>query len=263
AIYGYMGWTNALLMNVKAARITSAYGRYYIKEVRERAESKGLTVIYIDTDGIQLVGGKREDYEELLEVVNKDLPIRIELEYIAERGIYVAKKKYAHLVEGRLIAKGFEFVRRDYPSIIKEAQKKVVEMALRGSDLDEIRGLINEYRSKILNREVKKEDLIIIETMGKELDKFERRTKGFYVAMWLLERKGIEVHRGQVLRILIVKGPGSVNERARPAEFFDLDDVDLDYYVKLFDQVMERTLSSLKKVGISEKRTGGLEEWFG
>ncbi len=263
AMYGYMGWTNALLMNVKAARITSAYGRYYIKEVRERAESKGLTVIYIDTDGIQLVGGKREDYEELLEEVNKDLPIRIELEYIAERGIYVAKKKYAHLVEGRLIAKGFEFVRRDYPPIIKEAQKKVVEMALRGSDLDEIKKLINEYRSKILNREVRKEHLIIMETMGKELDKFERRTKGFYVAMWLLEKKGIEVHRGQVLRILVVKGPGSVNERARPAEFFDLDDVDVDYYVKLFDQVMERTLSSLKKVGISEKRTGGLEEWFG
>ncbi len=262
AMYGYMGWTNALLMNVKAARITSAFGRYYIKMVRQRAESKGLTVVYIDTDGIQLVGGKENDYIALLDEVNEDLPIRIELEYIAERGIYVAKKKYAHLVEGRLVAKGFEFIRRDYPPIIKEAQRKVVEMALKGSGLEEIKKVIEEYRRRILNREVSKEDLIIMETMGKELDKFERRTKGFYVATWLLQKKGIEVHRGQVLRILIVKGPGSINERARPAEFFDVEDVDIDYYVKLFDQVMERTISSLKKVGISERKAGGLEEWL-
>lgn len=262
AMYGYMGWTNAMLMNLNAARLTSAFGRYYIKKVRELAESRGLTVIYIDTDGIQLVGGNEERYRSLLEEINEKLPIRLELEYIADKGLYLAKKKYAHLVNGRLVAKGFEFIRRDYPPIIKEAQKRVVEMALQGRDLEEIKKVIDDYRKRIIDKRVKKEDLIIMETMGKELDKFERRTKGFYVATWLLDKKGIEIHRGHVLRILIVKGPGSVNERARPAEFFDINDVDIDYYVRLFDQVMERTVASLKKVGLSERKAGGLEEWF-
>ncbi len=262
AMYGYMGWSNALLMNLNAAKLTSALGRYYIKRVKEYAESKGLTTIYIDTDGIQLIGGNSTIYTSLPDEINEKLPIRLELEYIAEKGLYLAKKKYAHLVNGRLVAKGFEFVRRDYPKIIKEAQRKVVEMALKGKDLEEIKREINNFRNKILNRQVEKEDLIIMETMGKELGRFERKTKGFYVASWLLNKKGIDVHRGQVLRILIVKGPGNVNERARPAAFFDVPDLDIGYYVRLFDQVMERTVSSLKKVGISEKATRGLEEWF-
>ncbi len=262
AMYGYMGWSNALLMNLNAAKLTSALGRYYIKRVREYAESKGLTTIYIDTDGIQLIGGDPTIYTSLPNEINEKLPIRLELEYIAERGLYLAKKKYAHLVNGRLVAKGFEFIRRDYPKIIKEAQKKVVEMVLKGKDLEEIKGEIDNFRNKILNRQVEKEDLIIMETMGKELERFERKTKGFYVASWLLNKKGIEVHRGQVLRILIVKGSGNVNERARPAAFFDVSDLDIEYYVRLFDQVMERTISSLKKVGVSEKATRGLEEWF-
>ncbi len=262
AMYGYMGWANALLMNLDAARLTSALGRYYIKRVKKYAEGKGLTTIYIDTDGIQLIGGNPEVYTSLLEEINEKLPIRLELEYIAEKGLYLAKKKYAHLVNGKLVAKGFEFVRRDYPSIIKEAQKKVVEMALNGKSLEEIKKEINSFRNKIVNKQIEKEDLIIMETMGKELERFERKTKGFYAATWLSDKKGIEVHRGQVLRILIIKGLGNVNERARPAAFFDIDNLDLGYYIRLFDQVMERTISSLKKVGISEKEVKGLEEWF-
>ncbi len=262
AMYGYMGWANALLMNLDAARLTSALGRYYIKRVKDYAERRGLTTIYIDTDGIQLIGGNPEVYTSLPEEINEKLPIRLELEYIAEKGLYLAKKKYAHLVNGKLVAKGFEFIRRDYPNIIKEAQRKVVEMALKGKSLEEIKKEINNFRNRIINKQIEKEDLIIMETMGKELERFERKTKGFYVATWLLDKKGIEVHRGQVLRILIIKGPGSVNERARPAAFFDIDDLDLGYYVRLFDQVMERTISSLKKVGLSEKEVRGLEEWF-
>jgi len=84
-------------------------------------------------------------------------------------------------------------------------------------------------------------------------------TKGLRVSTWLKAEKGIEVHRGQVLRIIIIKGPGSVTDRARPAEFFDVSDADLDYYLSLFDQVIERTLSPLR---VQESKKGGLEEWF-
>ncbi len=175
------------------------------------------------------------------------------------RGIYLAKKKYAHLLEdGRIIAKGFEFIRRDYPKIIKEAQREVVEATLKGKG-SEIEKIFNKFRDKIIRGDVKREDLIIFETIGKEEERFERMTKGLRVSTWLKVEKGMEVHRGQVLRIVIVKGPGSVTERARPAEFFDVNDADLDYYLSLFDQVTERTLSPLK---VQEIKKGGLEEWF-
>ncbi|RLG49051.1 MAG: hypothetical protein DRO06_00040 [Thermoproteota archaeon] len=248
ALYGYMGWEGASLYNRDAAELTAALGRKYIKEVADMARRRGLEPIYIDTDGIQLVGGDEEDYERLVEEVNRELPLSIELEYVAERAMYLTKKKYAHLVGGRLIARGFEFVRRDYPPIVKEAQRGAVIMALRGEPLEEIRRRIREYRERLERGEVRKEDLIIIETVGKKLEDFERATKGYHVGVWLREHKGIEIHRGQVLRILIVRGRGSINERARPAEFFDLEDCDIGYYLRLFDQVMERTIKAIRDV---------------
>ncbi len=261
ATYGYLGWEGACFKNPDAARLVAALGRFYIKKVKEMAESRGLKAIYIDTDGIQLTGGTTEVYQELVDYVNESLPLRIELEYVAERAIYLTKKKYAHLVNGRLVAKGFEFVRRDYPNIVKEAQRKVVEMLLMGEGIEKIKKVVRKYVKRIEELKVEKEDLIIIETIGKEVERFERRTKGYYVAKWLKERKGIEVHRGQVLRILIVRGGGSVNERARPAEFFSVEDVDKEYYIRLLEQVIERTLEAAKNV-IREERRTGLEQWL-
>jgi DNA polymerase I len=257
AIYGYMGWESAIFMNLSAARLTSAYGRLYIKKVREILESKGLDVIYIDTDGIQFIGKK--DCESVLDDINSEVPLRLDLRYRALRGIYLAKKKYAHLLEdGRIVAKGLEFIRRDYPKIIKDAQREIIEAILRGRE-DNTEKIVSKFRDKIIKGDVKREDLIIFETIGKEEERFERMTKGLRVSTWLKAEKGIEVHRGQVLRIIIVKGPGSVTERARPAEFFDVSDADLDYYLNLFDQVIERTLSPLR---VREVKKSGLEEWF-
>jgi len=260
ATYGYLGWEGACFKNPDAAKLVAALGRFYIKKVKEMAEDSGFKAVYIDTDGIQLIGGTPERYQELVNLVNESLPLRIELEYVAERAIYLTKKKYAHLVNGKLVARGFEFVRRDYPNIVKEAQKKVVEMLLAGESLNQIRRVVKEYVKRIEDLKVEKEDLIIIETIGKEVDRFERRTKGYFVAKWLKERKGIEVHRGQVLRILIVKGGGSINERARPAEFFSVEEVDKEYYIRLLEQVVERTLEAARAIR-EEKRTG-LEQWL-
>ncbi|MEM2219953.1 MAG: DNA-directed DNA polymerase [Candidatus Korarchaeum sp.] len=256
AIYGYMGWESATFKNLTAARLTSAYGRSYIKKVKDLLESKGLDVIYVDTDGIQFIGG---GCESVIDEVNTVLPLRLELRYKALRGIYLAKKKYAHILEdGGVIAKGLEFVRRDYPKIVKDAQREVVEMILKG-EKDKVGELVERFRRRILEGDLEKEDLIMFETIGKEEEKFERMTKGLRVSLWLRENKGIELHRGQVLRIIIVKGPGSVTERARPAEFFDVEDADLGYYLDLLNQVMERTLAPLK---VSEDKRGGLEYWF-
>ncbi len=261
AMYGYMGWEGASLRNVHAAALTAALGRQYIKRVVDMLQGRGLEVIYVDTDGVQVTGGELDEYSSLPDWLNEQVPLTIELQYVAERGLYLTKKKYAHLVGGRLVARGFEFLRRDYPPVIKRAQEEAVRMALQGKPLSEIERRVAEFRRALEEGRVQKEDLIFIETLGKRLEDFERKTKGYVAGMWLEENKGIEVHRGQVLRILIVRGRGSINERARPAEFFDIGDCDLEYYLKLFDQVVERTLNALKGVGVEEGRKG-LEEFF-
>ncbi len=253
AIYGYMGWANSRLYTASGAKLTTALGRRYIQEVRRLAESRGLTPVYIDTDGIHIAGVTEEQALKLVEEVNSKMPITIEFEHIAQRALYLTKKKYVHLVDGRLIAKGFEFIRKDYPPIVKEAQKAVVEAILKEGDLEKARRIAEEYRDKLERMEVSKEDLVMVEQLAKKLEEYERTTKASAAARWLQENAGVEVHRGMNLYILVVKGSEPVNYRARPAEFFELEDCDISYYLELFDKVVERTLAAATEAKVKPK----------
>ncbi|RLG52222.1 MAG: hypothetical protein DRN96_03370 [Thermoproteota archaeon] len=261
AIYGYMGWANSRLYTADGAKLTTALGRKYIQEVRKLAESRGLTPVYIDTDGIHIAGVTEEQALKLVDEVNSKMPVTIEFEHIARRALYLTKKKYVHLVDGRLVAKGFEFVRKDYPAIVKEAQKAVVEAILRDGDLERARRVAEEYRARLERMEVSKDDLVMVEQLAKKLEEYERTTKASAAARWLQENAGVEVHRGMNLYILVIKGSEPVNYRARPAEFFELEDCDISYYLELFDKVVERTLAAAREVK-TKPRAADLTTFF-
>jgi len=246
ASYGYMGWTTSLMYDKSAAELITALGRKFIEDVRNYVEEKGYTPIYMDTDGIQIIGGSEEEYLKLVDMINRDFPLIIEYEYTARRAVYFTKKKYAHMIDGKIIAKGFEFIRKDYPKIVKDAQREAITIILKGGSVDDAREAYNRYIEKLKKGDVTIEDLTITEQLGKKLGEFERLTKASAAAMWLLEKEGIEIHRGQNINIVIIKGGGGINERARPAEFYDVQDCDLNYYIQLLIQVMERDLQKLK-----------------
>ncbi|MCW1296838.1 MAG: DNA-directed DNA polymerase [Candidatus Parvarchaeota archaeon] len=241
ATYGYMGWATSRLYTKEGAEITTALGRKYIRELKSFMEKNGFEPIYLDTDGIQVISKKKVDIKNLVEELNKAFPISIEFQYIARRAIFFAKKKYCHLVNNEIEAKGMEFIRKDYPKIIKEAQRKVIEIILKEDDIQKAKQIASEFRKRIENKSIDKSELILIEQLGKKLEMYERTSKIKSCAEWLKKEKGIELHRGMNLEIVIIKGKEPINYRARPVQFFDLDDIDIDYYLTLFDQVIGRT----------------------
>jgi DNA polymerase I len=245
ATYGYMGWATSRLYTKEGAEITTAIGRKYIRELKSFMEKNGFDVIYLDTDGIQVIRKKEVNIEKLINEINKKFPISIELEYIAKRAIFFAKKKYCHLVDGKIEARGVEFIRKDYPKIIKEAQKKIIEIILKENDIKKAKEMANEFRKRIEEKKVKRDELILIEQLGKKLEMYERTSKIKSCAEWLKKEKGIELHRGMNLEIVIIKGKEPINYRARPVQFFEINDIDLDYYLTLFDQVIGRTFEIL------------------
>ena len=241
AMYGYMGWANATFYNRNAAELTSALGRHYIKQIVKLLEENKYNVIYVDTDGVQILG---KNYNKAVKMINKKYLLEIRIEYIAKKGAYWTKKKYAHLVDGRLIVKGLEMVRRDYPQIIKEAQEEVVKAILNGKDFNKI---IKKYRERIAKKKVDISDIAIKEQMSKKPEEYEKMTKTSVVAKLLQKKFKIELHHGTTLNIVIVKGSGGPTSRARPAEFTNIKDIDFDYYLNMFDSVMERTIKIKRK----------------
>lgn len=252
SIYGYLGWIGSRVYNKEAAELITKLGRYFINEIRKIIENEGFKVIYIDTDGIQF-SNSIKNYYEIIEKINKKLPITVELQYIANRAIYLAKKKYAHFVNGKIESRGFEYIRKDYPKIIREAQRELIEIILKIKDFEKALEKVKEYRDKLISKNITKEDLVIIEQLTKKIEEYERVTKGVSAGKFLKEKEGVEIHRGQNIRILIIKGKEAINYRARPIEFFELEDCDIEYYLNLFDQVMERTFESLgKKISLKQ-----------
>jgi DNA polymerase I len=253
SIYGYLGWIGSRVYNKEAAELITKIGRHFINEIRKIIEKEGFKVVYIDTDGIQFTNGTTKKCYELIEKINEKLPIKIELQYIANRAIYLAKKKYAHLINGRIESKGFEYIRKDYPKIIRDAQKQLIEIILKTKDFEKALKAIQKYRNKLISKNITKEDLVIIEQLTKKIEEYERVTKGVSAGKFLEEKEGIEIHRGQNIKILIIKGKEAINYRARPVEFFELEDCDIEYYLNLFDQVIERTFESLgKKISLKQ-----------
>ncbi len=242
AMYGYMGWNGASYYNRNAAELIAALARYYIKNVRKIIENMGGTVIYVDTDGIQFIGG---DWEKIMNKINDEYPLNIELERIAQRGVYWSKKKYAHLYDGKVTAVGVEYIRRDYPQIIKDAQRQIVEHLLK-EDVERAREIRMKYRNMIKEGKFEIEDIAVAEQLTKKPEEYEKATKASVAAKILMENYGVEVHRGMYIYIAIVKGSGGPTYRARPIEMVKIEDLDLSYYLSLYDETINRTFEPFK-----------------
>ena len=250
AMYGYMGWSGATYYNRNAAELIAALARHYIKSVQKLIEEMGGQVIYVDTDGIQFVGG---DAEKIMDKINREYPLNIELERVVRRAVYWTKKKYAHLWDSIVDAVGLEYIRRDYPPLIKDAQRKIVQLLLNG-DVEGAREVRREYRIKLKNGDFEIEEIGTVEQLTKKPEEYEKVTKASVVAKILKEKYGVEVHRGAYLYIAVVKGSGGPTHRARPIEMVSVKDIDVDYYLSMYDDTINRTFEPF---GVSPTK-----QWF-
>ncbi len=279
--YGYFAFIGARWYSRECAQATAAFGRYYITKSIELLKKEGCKVIYGDTDSVffTIPGLKPKELLkkslEILEKVNKTFPGIIELEFrglyktgifvARERGATGAKKRYALLDEsGNLEIRGFEVVRRDWCKLAKEIQRKVLELVLK-NDVKAAMEIVRETIRKIKERKVRLDDLIIYEQITRPLSQYEQIGPHVKAAMKARDR-GIPVVEGRVIGYIIVKGSGSISDRAEPAEFVSLEDYDIDYYIN--HQILPASMRVFKALGIKEdqilagEKQKGLYEFF-
>ena len=150
--------------------------------------------------------------QKFISYINSTLPESMELEYegFYRRGFFVSKKRYAVIEDGEIIAKGLELVRRDWAPIVKKTQEAVL-MA-------------------ILKEEVENKELIIHTQITKPLDQY-KQVGPHVIAARKIEEHGIKVTRGTIVQYIIVRGKGSISQRAIPYEYSEGYAYDKDYYI--------------------------------
>ncbi len=251
AVYGYCGWLGAKWYLKPVAEGTSAWGREVIKETIKLTKQYGLEVIYADTDSVFVTNTDRVD--DFSREVTQRLGLEIKPEKVYKRIFFTeAKKKYAGLLEnGELDIVGFEVVRGDWPEIARTVQEEVLGIILREGDLGKAVEFVNETINRLREGAVSVEELVIWETITKPLDKYKVKAPHVVAAKKLIEAGGrLEV--GSKIGYVIIKGEGSISDRAVPYSLADFSKVDVNYYIDR--QIVSAALRVLEYFGVKESQ---------
>ena len=170
--------------------------------------------------------------QKFITYLNSTLPESMELEYegFYRRGFFVSKKRYAVIEDGEIIAKGLELVRRDWAPIVKKTQESVLMAILKEGNSDKAIEEVKKVFKRIKNGDVERKELIIHTQITKPLDQY-KQVGPHVIAARKIEEHGIKVSRGTIVQYIIVKGKGSISQRAVPYEYSEGYEYDKDYYI--------------------------------
>ena len=170
--------------------------------------------------------------QKFLTYLNSTLPESMELEYegFYRRGFFVSKKRYAVIEDGEIIAKGLELVRRDWAPIVKKTQEAVLMAILKEGNSDKAIKEVKKVFKRIKNGDVDNKELIIHTQITKPLDQY-KQVGPHVVAAKKIEEHGVKVTRGTIVQYIIIKGKGSISQRAVPYEYSEGLEYDKDYYI--------------------------------
>ncbi len=270
SFYGYLGYARSRWYSRKCAESVTAWGRKHIQETIEAAEAKGFKVLYADTDSVFLIYEDKKEVLDFVDEVNKSLPEKMELEFegFYPRGVFVskktgeergAKKKYAMIGEdGRIKIRGFELVRRDWSSIAKDTQRKVLEAILKEGSKEKAVGIVRDAIDRLKSGDVPLKELAIITQLNKDpKGGYEVKSPELSAARKAM-KAGKPVERGSVISYVIGKKGATISEKAVPLEM--AEDYDADYYIN--NQVLPAVMKILRELGYDEysMKVGGKQK---
>nr|WP_295001810.1 DNA polymerase domain-containing protein [uncultured Methanobrevibacter sp.] len=181
---------------------------------------------------LELEAEIKQQAHKFLQYLNSTLPESMELEYegFYRRGFFVSKKRYAVIEDGEIIAKGLELVRRDWAPIVKNTQEAILMAILKEGNSDKAIQEVKKVFKRLKKGDVERKELVIHTQITKPLDQY-KQVGPHVVAARRIEEHGIKVSRGTIIQYIIVKGKGSISQRAIPYEYSEGYEYDKDYYI--------------------------------
>jgi len=261
SFYGYLAFPMARWYCFEGAEATTAWARFYVKNVIEKAKETGFKVLYADTDScfILLEKKTKKDAINFCKEINKNLSEQMELELQGyyHTGLFVgvkgsktgAKKKYALLDENnKIIVKGFETVRRNWSFIAKEVQKEVLNIILKEKNKNKAFAYVKDVVEKLKKNKIDINKLIISTQLQKPIDEYEN-VGPHVAAAKLLEKKGKPALPGMLLKFIICKGEGKIRDKVKLPEDVKNEDYDSEYYI--YHQVIPAVETIFNVLGLN------------
>jgi len=269
ASYGYLGFFGARYYCPEAGASATAISRDFTKKTIDEINKKGYNVIYSDTDSIcfELNNHPKEDALKMLEEINKNLPgiMELELEDFFKRGLFVskrikskkdessgAKKKYALINDqGKIKIRGFETVRRDWCSLARILQSRVLELILRDGNEAHALELVKEVINKLKGRKIDRKEIMIRTQLKKPLAEYKSITP-HVIAGQKLKEQGMPIKIGMLIEYFISETrekKSLVREKVKLPD--EKGEYNIEYYLN--NQVLPAVENILEVFGVNIK----------
>ncbi|MEM5820259.1 MAG: DNA polymerase domain-containing protein [Candidatus Aenigmatarchaeota archaeon] len=269
AFYGYTGFLKARFFVADIANTITAYGRYWITNVKKFAEEMGYEVVYGDTDSIMVKTNAKSLEEafkigtELEKLINSKTPqnIKMKIEGIMKKILFVTKKKYVGYLfesekeDGKIVMKGIETIRRDWCELVSETLSKVIEILLITGSEKEAFEYVREVFRKLRNNEIDVEKLAIIKSISRPLNKYKGQQPHIELVKKMIRRGDPNIPGvGDRVSYIIVAGPQKIVERAESVEYVKKYKIPIDAEYYIYHQLLPPLERIFNAIGITSSQ---------
>jgi DNA polymerase elongation subunit (family B) len=271
--YGRLRFANSIFGRINAHEVVSYLSRKMITKAKLIAEAKGYVVLhlYVDSLFVSRPNATREDFQVLADAIEQETKLPMELEnvyywfaFLSSRenpNVSVSNKFFSVAENGEHKIRGVAQRRGDTCIFVASLQMKVIEILAKEKDpaklinlVPEILEMTEERLSALKKREIPLNELVVAQTLSRELDGYSVLSPPS-VAARQLQAQGKKVRAGQQIRFMYI-GPGpGVHAWGLPTEP-DSSVIDIPRYKELAFRAVYEVLQPL---GITEKT---LKDWI-
>lgn len=225
--YGRLGFANSTFGRINAHEVVSYLSRQVITKAKFVAEANGFDVLhlYVDSLFVSRSNASKEDFQALVDEIERETRLPMDLEnvyawfaFLSSRQnskVSVANRFYGIAANGEHKLRGIAMRRADTPRFVATVQAGVLELLAKETDssklperFPEILAFVSEQLGVLKNRKVPLEELVVTQTLSRELDAYSVLSP-LASAARQLQLQGKTVKMGQRIQLIYISpAPG-------------------------------------------------------
>jgi len=236
--YGRLGFANSTFGRINSHEAVTHIGRKMILRAKEIVEDHGFTVLHIYVDSLFIYrtdATTPQDYQLILEEIEREtrLPIEVEevyswMAFVSARhspNIPVANRFFGLQPDGEYKIRGLALRREDTPLFVADIQLKILQILAIEKDPNQLHrllpdalGMIRERLFKVSHQKIPLNELIVTQTLSRELDQYRIPSPAARAALQL-QAVGKTMKMGQRVQFLYAKTEEGVHAWDLPNKF--------------------------------------------
>jgi len=222
--YGRLGFANSTFGRINSHEVVSFIGRKLLLKAKEIAEDHGFTVLHAYVDSLFICkpnATKDDDFQSLLDEIKQETKLPIEVEqvypwmaFVSSRvnpNLSVANRFFGLQADGEYKVRGLASRREDTPFFVAQAQLHILQILAKEKDpgrlgnlLPEVLNLLQEKISALCSREVPLDELLVTQTLSRELSEYRVPSPAARAASQL-QAVGRNVSMGQRIQFMYTR----------------------------------------------------------